>query len=157
MIDHVLPVPPSTSNYVGRSQIRDAFRSARVRQASLAESWAKDEQWAELFIRIRWQGLRREDLTPEERAVAGMRYLSLLHHLAAIYEDVQLGLLPSSAYRILGTETFTVPYMRDVWPVLRGEHSPEFVEFFETRFGLKEVSDSVQRVPPGEEAPAGEF
>jgi hypothetical protein len=127
----------------------DAFRSARIRYAGLADSWANDEEWSELFIRIRWQGLRREDLTLQERAVAGMRYLSLLHHLAAIYEDVQLGILPSSAYEILGTETFTVPYMRDVWPILRGEHSPEFVEFFETRFGLEGLSDSVERIPPG--------
>lgn len=131
----------------------DAFRSARVRQASLTESWANDPEWSELFIRIRWQGLRREDLTLKERAVAGIRYLSLLHLLAAIYEDVQLGILPSSAYKILGTETFTIPYMHDVWPLLRGEHSPEFVEFFETRFGLEEVSDSVERLPPAVEAP----
>jgi hypothetical protein len=134
------------SNRIAKAE---AFRSARVRYASLAGSWASDKQWSVLFIRIRWQGLRREDLTLEERAVAGMRYLSLLNHLAAIYEDVQLGILPSSAYEILGTDTFTVPYMRDVWPILRGEHSPEFVEFFETRFGLEEVSDSVERIPPG--------
>jgi hypothetical protein len=85
--------------------------------------------------------------------VAGIRYLGLLHLLAAIYEDVQLGILPSSAYEILGSDTFTVPYMRDVWPILRGEHSPEFVEFFETRFGLKGASDSVERIPPGADPP----
>ena len=86
--------------------------------------------------------------------MAGIRYLSQLHHLAAIYEDVELGILPPSANNILGMGIFMVPYMRDVWPLLRGEHSPEFVEFIETRFGLEEVSASVERIPPGGKAPS---
>jgi len=138
------------SNRIAKAE---AFRSGRVRMADLLARWADDEEWCELFIRIRFMGLRRDDLTPRERAVTGLRYMSLLHHLAAIFEDVELGLLPPSAYEIFGVGVFNVPYMGDVWPLLRGDHSPEFVEFFENRHGLGEASDSVERIPPGREAP----
>ncbi len=139
------------SNRIAKAE---AFRSARVRLADLLESWAADGEWSELFIRIRFTGLRREDLTPRERAVAGLRYQSLFHHLAAIYEDTEIGILPPTAYLILGTEVFTVPYVRDVWPLLRKDHSPGFVEYFEAHFGLGETSDSVERVPAGQKGPS---
>ena len=132
----------------------DAFRSTRVRLADLFESWAADEEWSELFIRIRFTGLRRDDLSPRERAVAGLRFQSLLHYLAAIYEDVELGILPPSAYEIIGRGPFDAPYMRDTWPLLREDHSPEFVEFLEHRHGLRETTDSVERIPVAQEAPS---
>jgi hypothetical protein len=137
------------SNRIAKAE---AFRSARLRLAGLLNSWADHEDWSELFVRIRFSGLRRDDLTPRERAVTGLRYQSMVHHLAATYEDVRIGILPPSAYDILGAEVFKVPYMRDVWPLLRNDHSPDFVDFFETRFGLHETSDSAERIPPGQEA-----
>ena len=117
------------------------------------ESWAADEEWSELFVRIRFTGLRREDLSPRERAVAGIRFQALLHYLAAIYEDVELGILPPSAFEIIGRGPFDSPYMRDTWPLLRKDHSQEFVEFVEDRHGLRETTDSVERVPVGQGAP----
>ena len=130
----------------------DAYRSTRVRLANLFESWADDAEWSELFIRIRFTGLRRDDLSPRERAVAGLRFHSLLHYLAAIHEDVELGILPPSAYEIIGRGPFDAPYMKDTWPLLRQDHSLEFVEFLEARHGLGETTNSVQRVPVGQEA-----
>ena len=139
------------SNRIAKAE---AFRSARVRLADLLADWGNDKEWSELFIRIRFAGLRREDLTPGERAVIGLRYQSLVHHLAAIYEDVQIGILPPSAYEIYGVGVFNVPYVQDVWPLLRQDHSPGFVDFFEARFELADTSDSVERIPPGQKPPS---
>ncbi|MFC1575401.1 hypothetical protein ACFL5A_01980 [Gemmatimonadota bacterium] len=131
----------------------DAFRSTRVRLANLFESWAADAEWSELFVRLRFMGLRREEMSPRERATAGIRFQALLHHLAAIYEDVGLGILPPSAFEIIGRGPFDAPYMKDTWPLLRKDHSQEFVEFFEDRHGLRETTDSIERVPVGQAAP----
>ncbi|MGD8698636.1 MAG: hypothetical protein PVJ43_05060 [Gemmatimonadales bacterium] len=71
---------------------------------------------------------------------------------AAIHRDVQVGILPPSAYETMPSESFRMPYMKEVWPLLRQDHSKEFCEFFEARFDLPQISESVSQVPPGSEA-----
>ena len=72
---------------------------------------------------------------------------------STIHRDVTMGMLPPAAYSIQAEEVFRTPYVRDVWPLLKLDHSPEFVEFFEARFGLDgEASESLSRLPPAAEA-----
>jgi len=127
----------------------DAYRATLSRTLDLTGKWASDSDWAELYIRIRFQGTRRKDLDTTERAVAGLHVQTLAQNYAAIHHDVRLGILPSSAYGIVGEGTIRTPYFQDVWPLLREEHSPDFVKFLEERFGLAESSGSVTELPPG--------
>ena len=137
------------SNRIARA---DAYRSAMMKMADTMENWCQDGAWATQFVKLRFQGLRREDMDPTERAKAGIHVQSLLWMFSAIHRDVELGILPPSAYEIVAAGTFQIPYMKEVWPILRGEHSEEFAQFFEARFGLSRASDSVDRLPPGAEA-----
>jgi hypothetical protein len=100
---------------------------------------------------MRHQGLKREDMNAVERAKAGIHMQAMVWLYAAIHRDVQVGILPPSAYETMPSETFRMPYMKEVWPLLRVDHSEEFREFFEARFDLSKASDSLSRIPPGTE------
>ena len=146
--------------YVGR-QVRqsnriasaEAFRAVQTRMADALGDWTTDPEWMGDFARIRFQGLRRDDLDVARRVKAGMQLQRLVTLYSTIHRDVVMGMLPASAYTIQAEEVFRTPYMRDVWPILKLDHSEDFVAFFEARFGLTgEVSESVTRLPPAAEA-----
>jgi hypothetical protein len=119
----------------------EAYRQTMAANAALLDSWGDNPSWAELFVKLRFQGGLHRDLTPQERAVAGMRLQSLVWSFAAIHHDVQLGILPESAYDSTSSATFRIPYMRELWPMLRPDHSPDFARFFEARFDLPSTSN----------------
>lgn len=127
----------------------EAYRSFMSGMANLVSRWASDPDWPELFVRLRYRGHRRKDLSARERAVAGLHLQSAVDIWAAVHHDVQLGILPPSAYDIVGEGTFRIPYFQEVWPLLREDHSPEFAQFFEERLGLSPTSESIQDLPPG--------
>jgi hypothetical protein len=46
-----------------------------------------------------------------------------------------------------------MPSMKQVWPLLSPEHSDDFIEFMETRFGLDaRATEAVEALPPAPEA-----
>ena len=140
------------SNVIARAE---AYRDTRGRIAQMLDQWSNDRDWADLFIQIRFRGLRRHELSREQRAQAGLRFQVLVNQYAGIFHDVELGILPSSAYDLVGKVTFSTPYMKDVWPLLRDEHSSSFVEFFERQFDLEETSESVSELPAGVDSEQG--
>jgi hypothetical protein len=141
-----------TLAYLAR-QIRDAnrlakaeaYRAVRALHVNISGDWAKDREWLMLWARL-LGGARREELSHEERMVAATRYDQLLAYLAAIHHEVELGILPISAYKVVGKRQFDVPYMSDVWPLLRGEYPESFASFFESYVSLA-PSDSLERLP----------
>jgi len=137
------------SNRIARAE---AFRAAMLKAADMMEDWCQDPEWTAQFVRMRFQGLRREDMNAEERAKAGIHMQAMIWMYAAIHRDVQLGILPPSAYETMPSESFRIPYMKEAWPILRADHSEEFCEFFEARFDLPRTSESLLRVPPGTDA-----
>jgi hypothetical protein len=140
------------SNRIARAE---AYRSTKTRTSQLVANWASDPEWAELFVRIRFQQVSRKDLNARQRAMAGLHLQSLVLNFEAIHLDVQEGVLPASAYEILGFETFAMPYMQEVWPIIRNEFSEDFRRFFEDRFGLSATSDSIDELPPGSDRSLG--
>jgi hypothetical protein len=134
------------SNRIARAE---AFRAAMLKAADMMEDWCQDPGWTAQFVRMRFQGLRRGDMNAEERAKGGIHMQAMVWMYAAIHRDVQVGILPPSAYETMPSETFRMPYMKEVWPLLREDHSEEFREFFEARFDLPRTSESLSRVPPG--------
>ena len=123
----------------------EAYRAARAGFNAITESWANDQQWRELYARI-LGGARREELSTDDRLHAAIRYSTMLNSVAAIHYDVELGVLPSSAYDIVGTANFNTPYFSDTWPLLKQEQSDSFVTFFESRF-YPVLPDSWERIP----------
>jgi hypothetical protein len=134
------------ANRIARAE---AYRSFMSGMANLVSRWASDPDWAELLVRLRIHGHRRKDLNARERAVAALHLQSVVDIWAASHHDVRLGILPPSAYDIVGERTFRMPYLQDVWPLLREDHSLEFAQVFEERFGLSPTSESIQDLPPG--------
>ncbi len=114
----------------------DAYRAAQLKMAELVSSWSDDPAWMTLFVEIRYRGLRREQMTPTQSTRAGFRLQALLTHYSAIHRDVTLGILPESAYEIQAEQVFRTPFMRQLWPVLREDHSSDFIRFMEQRFEL---------------------
>jgi hypothetical protein len=137
------------SNRIARAE---AFRAAMLKAADMMEDWCQDPEWLTQFVRMRFQGLKREDMNEEERAKAGIHMQAMIWMYAGIHRDVQLGILPPAAYETMPSESFRTPYMKEVWPLLREDHSKEFCEFFEARFDLPVTSESISRIPPGSEA-----
>ncbi len=134
-----------------RTAQAEAFRAVQLKFVDLMGLWTQDGEWAEQFIQLRFQGLRRDTLSPPERAVMGMRLQALIALYASIYRDVELGVLPPAAYDVQPEGgVFASPYVRDIWPVARLEHSEDFARFFEARFGIDgAASQSLERIPPG--------
>ena len=67
-----------------------------------------------------------------------------------LVRDVRLGLLPEEAYDLQAEDMFRTPYFRELWPLLRSDHSADFAQFMDARFGLtSELSPTFVNVPPG--------
>ena len=131
----------------------DAFRAAQMKLVDLEMAWSEDPSWMWVYVRIRYRGALGADLSPEERTQAGFKLQTLLSIYSTIHRDVELGILPPEAYQIQGQSTFRSSYLREVWPTLKQDHSPDFVKFFEERFGLNsDPRDSVEKLPARVEA-----
>ena len=98
-------------------------------------------------------GAQGGDLSPEERTQVGFKLQTMMSIYSTIHRDVELGILPPEAYQIQAEAIFRSPFVRQIWPALSEDHSPDFVKFFEERFMLSGAqSDSIEKLPRGVEA-----
>jgi len=126
----------------------DAFRAVQMKLVDLEIAWSEDPSWMWVYVRIRFRGALVADLSPEERTQAGFKLQTLMSIYSIIHRDVELGILPPEAYHIQGHGAFRSPYVREVWPTLKQDHSPDFVKFFEERFELSgDPQDSTEKLP----------
>lgn len=131
----------------------EAFRAAQLKLVDVMANMSQDSEWMELFVRLRYEGLGRDEMSGTERAKAGFNLQTFLALYSVIHHDVGLGVLPPTAYTAQLEEVFRTPYMRQVWPLLRADHSDTFVGFMEARFGLdSSESESATALPPSAEA-----
>ena len=97
---------------------------------------ALDEEWADLWLKA-WYS--EEELTPTERMRARMGMLARLRELENIFFQVREGFVPESGLRGYGwgPDDFESPQFREWWTEApRTRFDPEFVEYFEGRFGI---------------------
>ena len=131
----------------------EAFRAVQLKLVDVMANMSQDSEWMELFVRLRYEGLGRDEMSRTERAKAGFNLQTFLALYSVIHHDVGLGVLPPTTYTAQLEEVFRTPYMRQVWPLLRADHSDTFVGFMEARFGLdSSESESATALPPSAEA-----
>jgi hypothetical protein len=114
----------------------EAFRAAQLKLVDILAAMSQDSEWTELYVRLRYKGLERDDMSPSERTKAGFNLQTFLALYSVIHHDVVLGILPAEAYTAQLEEAFRTPYMKQVWPLLKHDHSEDFVRFMERRFNL---------------------
>lgn len=150
----------ATLIYLGQ-QVRQSNRLARAeayrltlhRFSEISHEWAVNGDTAELMVRVVLNGLRRDDLSPRQRAIVGFEINSMLRLCAAVYHQERLGILPESVYDVMGERVLGSPYMHDLWPILRSEFPEDFRRFMERRYSLSATSESYERLPLMAEVP----
>ena len=135
--------------YLGR-QIKHSAKVTAVEgieaSASKMVDWSltisASPQLADLVIRVQIQGARRDDLSQAERGQAGYLYFSVLMNQAGMFERWRAGLMSEEAFRdYVGRTTgfLGAPYLKDVWPHMRGSFPDRYRDFVERTYALREL------------------
>ncbi|MGD8698635.1 MAG: hypothetical protein PVJ43_05055 [Gemmatimonadales bacterium] len=63
------------SNRIARAE---AYRATMLKAADMMEDWCQDPEWLAQFVRMRFQGVKREDMNAVERAKAGIHMQAMV-------------------------------------------------------------------------------
>jgi len=137
--------------YVGRQvhQANTMARSAAWHEiTSDLNDWtmaiASSSELSEVMGKVHFQGLRRDGASDSERVQVAYAYVGLLGQLNLAFKQTQDGILREGELEdAYGPESavMAVPYLRDLWPILRPGYSPEFASWFEERYLPEESAD----------------
>ncbi len=108
-----------------------AYREIALRTADTLEVWATDDVWHELFVRVLFDGERRDDFTPAQRAKISFHLLSLLRLFEAAYHQYREGVVSEEILEICDSVLLRTHYFKDSWPMYRREISGTFATFLE--------------------------
>lgn len=105
---------------------------------SIQMSIVADENLVRLMPQIIGGGLVPEDLTDEDRYRVLVTYLSILRVGENRFRQASLGTVPDGGFDQFGGRSvlFDTPYLRQLWPVIRGNFTDEFTQFLESEYGL---------------------
>ena len=116
----------------------EAYRVTAAEYASLATAVATDERLNHLLAMVMWEDAGIRDLpAPDDRQRLGSVSTAWVKLNEAVYYQVQENVLDSTSCSLLGATIGGSRYVRETWPGIRQEVSPEFARFFERRFGIQ--------------------
>ena len=116
------------SNRISRAE---AYRAIWLKNIDLQLGWASDPGFRRVLPKIYTEHLRWEDLEPAERTLAALYMNAFLNMRALLHQEIGQGILPSSAREHFGASTVRLPYMRDLWDVVREDYPADFRAHFE--------------------------
>jgi hypothetical protein len=122
-----------------------AVRGERLHaiNSSLRETYreiAASERLCSLIDRFTRQSARAEDFDPVDLVAVRMLMLAGLRIQEDIFRQVAEGTLSPESIDLLGDNTWgSLPTMHDLWPAMKVNVAPDFVEYFESRFGLDDT------------------
>jgi len=132
--------------YVAR-QVKETNAMTRsiMRQEVSAEvnAWAmavaSSPQLSEAMAKVHYRHLLREDATETEKIHIGYVYIGVIGAAFLAHQHMEDGIISQEKLEeIFGRDSviFTRPYLKSLWPVLRGGYSENFARWLENRYGL---------------------
>jgi hypothetical protein len=115
----------------------EAYRTTAAEYASLATAVATDERLNHLLGKVMWEGAGIRDFPEaDDRQRLGSVLTAWVKLNEAVFYQVRETVLDSTSYSLLGATIGGSRYVRESWPGIRQEVSPEFARFFERRFEI---------------------
>ena len=125
--------------YEIRQNTRVATASAIQEVASLTFEYflaaATDPEMAPLLLKVS-EGAVHSDFTPSENARVAFYFLAGLNITENRFRQGELGVIPSDSLFAAGSGALRSPYFREMWPEIRDERAPDFVEYMIREYGL---------------------
>jgi len=105
---------------------------------NLQMQFATDEHLVRLMPQIIGDSILPSDLSEEDQYRALVAYLSIVRVAENRFQQAGLGTVPYEGAEQFGggSVLYTTPYLRSLWPLLRGNFAEPFVEYFEVTNGL---------------------
>ena len=105
---------------------------------NLQMQFATDEHLVRLMPQIIGDSILPSDLGEEDQYRALVAYLSIVRVAENRFQQAGLGTVPDEDPEQFGAGSvlYTTPYLHDLWPFIRGNFAPSFVEYFERVNGL---------------------
>ncbi|MEM7416972.1 MAG: hypothetical protein AAF389_15800 [Gemmatimonadota bacterium] len=109
---------------------------------NLQMQFATDPDLVRLMPRVISEGIVPSDLDDEDQYRVLVAYLSIVRVAENRYQQAALGTVPGEGIDQFGGSSvlYTTPYIRALWPLLRGNFAPDFLEYFERVNGLPSAS-----------------
>jgi hypothetical protein len=137
--------------YVGR-QVHQANAMAR---SALGHELTSDlNHWAmavaaspelsEVMGKVHFHEFRRDEATDAERVRVGYAFIGLIGQLHLAFTQTRDGVISVQELEELyapRSALMSVPYLRDIWPILGPGYSKEFAAWFEDRYLQPPSSD----------------
>lgn len=132
--------------YVAR-QVKEtnAMTRSTMRQEVSAEisAWAmavaSSPQLSEAMAKVDHKHLLREDATETEKTQIGYAYVGFIGAAFLAHQHMEDGIISQEKFEeLFGRDSviLTRPYLKTLWPVLRGGYSDNFARWLENRYGL---------------------
>jgi len=134
--------------YVGK-QVREtnAMTRSAVRMEVSAEvnAWAmaaaSSDELSQLMAKVHYEGFLRDHATGPEKIRIAYAYIAFLGAINIAHQHFEDGIMSQKQVEELfpaDNPVCKAPYLKSLWPYLRGGYRPTFSRWFERRFGLSE-------------------
>ena len=139
----------ATLGYLG-IQIRTSNRLARAEASrgpasdlnSINCAFGTSPTFLSSFRRV-YEGAVRSEVDPVARVELDFYLVSVTNLQEQLVREVGEGILDETALDFGGFGLFSLPYYRTSWPIYRPFLSSNFVEQFETRYGLDPTVEAI--------------
>lgn len=105
---------------------------------NLQMQFATDPDLVRLMPQVISDSLLPTDVSEEDQYRVLVAYLSIIRVAENRFQQASLGTVPGEDVDQFGATSvlYSTPYLRSIWPVIRGNFAPEFLAWFEQANGL---------------------
>lgn len=116
----------------------ETLQAISDQSTDLQMQFATDPELVRLMPRVIGDSILPSDLDDEDQYRVLVSYLSIVRVAENRYQQAALGTVPGEGVDQFGGTSvlYTTPYIRALWPIIRGNFAPDFLEYFERVNGL---------------------
>ena len=105
---------------------------------NLQMEFATDPELVRLMPQVIGDSILPSDLNDEDQYRVLVAYLSIVRVAENRFQQASLGTVPGEGPDQFGGSSvlYTTPYIRALWPIIRGNFAPDFLDYFERQNGL---------------------
>lgn len=104
----------------------------------LQMTFATDSDLVRLMPQVIGDSILPTDLSDQDQYRVLVAYLSIVRVAENRFQQAMLGTVPGEGPDQFGGSSvlYTTPYLKELWPTIRGNFAPDFLEYFESANGL---------------------
>jgi hypothetical protein len=135
--------------YVGK-QVKETNAmtrsSARMEVSAEVNSWAmaaaSSHELSELMAKVHYEGFLRDHATGPEKIRIAYAYIAFLGAINIAHQHFEDGIISREQFEELfpaENPVLKAPYLKSLWPYMRGGYRASFSRWFEVRYGLNGI------------------